>query len=539
MSPPGALSEEEINELIWGKLESEFMDREIPLRAASDLIDWTRDLIVQMFYGFMYFMHYKCGLTPTFAHHEEKDFRDSNLDDPSMWAESLMCVGREHGEPFSVRHFAGQNDDSHTIVVLIDTLALFECGMMLNETRLRGESRFSDFKMAEEFHAESNNLPRMLAYFKHIYDTDRKHAHVLVLRPTKMMKYLGALNRGMMPEGGYPDKVIRVEEWEKMSWGEKAAPHMSPHVQICNEANFRELLRERSIDIPNVQFLTFYEYMWDKIPSWAVSEWRDIRDRYTDLIKNMFMEDYLDTDRTGLDKAKEALAEADRLLGDGCFTESLRKSYIGMEWFLNASVRKIIPITRKIEAVTHSQGLRIHREALIFIKKTRDALEHADGISECNEDTARRALDMMNGFLFDVEKSPQDARDAHPFGGGSNSGGDGGAGDSVPSYDAVKTSPKQSAGRDAGWEGLVAGTIRELSTNNGAPWVMLADVGNRLRANNPAFDPRNEDFENLHSMIESKPDMFTLEDNVVNGVSSGHRVRLNAEQPACSASGQA
>lgn len=57
-------------------------------------------------------------------------------------------------------------------------------------------------------------------------------------------------------------------------------------------------------------------------------------------------------------------------------------------------------------------------------------------------------------------------------------------------------------------------------------WVLLTDVGQRLRAVNRAFDPRVYGFESLSLMVRSQPDEFILEAHEVAGVFSGHKIRL-------------
>ena len=80
------------------------------------------------------------------------------------------------------------------------------------------------------------------------------------------------------------------------------------------------------------------------------------------------------------------------------------------------------------------------------------------------------------------------------------------------------------------WVDVVTKAIEELAGDD-AVWVLLADVGHRLRAINPAFDPRAYGFKNLHSLVGSKPGKFVLEVHELAGKSSGHKVRLKSEEP--------
>ena len=78
------------------------------------------------------------------------------------------------------------------------------------------------------------------------------------------------------------------------------------------------------------------------------------------------------------------------------------------------------------------------------------------------------------------------------------------------------------------WVGPATKAIEEL-TGDGGVWALLAAVGQRLRATNPAFDPRAYRFKNLHSLIKSEPDLFVLESHYIDGMLSGHKVRLKSK----------
>lgn len=62
-------------------------------------------------------------------------------------------------------------------------------------------------------------------------------------------------------------------------------------------------------------------------------------------------------------------------------------------------------------------------------------------------------------------------------------------------------------------------------------WVLLTDVGQRLRAVNRAFDPRVYGFQSLSLLVRSRPDKFILENHEIIGKISGHKVRLKMDEP--------
>ncbi|MDE0265428.1 MAG: NYN domain-containing protein [Thaumarchaeota archaeon] len=94
---------------------------------------------------------------------------------------------------------------------------------------------------------------------------------------------------------------------------------------------------------------------------------------------------------------------------------------------------------------------------------------------------------------------------------------------------SVKTVSAQGSKHSHEWVGMVTKAIKELSGDDDT-WVLLANVGNRLRAINPAFDPREYGYVNLHSLIESHPDKFLLEGHEIAGELSGHKVRLKTSE---------
>lgn len=95
----------------------------------------------------------------------------------------------------------------------------------------------------------------------------------------------------------------------------------------------------------------------------------------------------------------------------------------------------------------------------------------------------------------------------------------------TPSGDILDQDPNH----NAEWVDLATKAIEELMEDGGV-WVLLATVGLRLRATNPAFDPRAYGFRNMHSLIKSKPDRFVLEVHDLAGVVSGHKVRLKSDE---------
>ena len=107
-----------------------------------------------------------------------------------------------------------------------------------------------------------------------------------------------------------------------------------------------------------------------------------------------------------LDHAKYLLAKARRSIEDDRYAESVRQSCIAMEETLNAMTKKDLDLNDKIKIVTiNNPDLRKYRDALHFIRLTRNTLSHASGVDECDVDDAEFALCKMDQFLTCIENS--------------------------------------------------------------------------------------------------------------------------------------
>ena len=90
----------------------------------------------------------------------------------------------------------------------------------------------------------------------------------------------------------------------------------------------------------------------------------------------------------------------------------------------------------------------------------------------------------------------------------------------------IETITAEGSKRNTEWVEFVAKAIGEADD----AWVLLTDVGQRLRAVNRAFDSREYGFQSLSLLVKSRPDKFILEDHEVAGKLSGHRVRLKTDE---------
>lgn len=246
--------ERKIDELIWGDLESEIMEAKFSLYVASQITELAKDFAANLFVGFLDFIHYKYGLVPKLSNNEKTVFdkKDGGFGNHSSWVKFMFVVDKIHDKPYFFRQSVGKNGDECITCVLMDTFSLFECSMILNKTRLEDESKFSFTEISKEFHVRGKGLSKILSYFKNLNHTGWAHAHTLVLRPIKLAGYLSQLDDELDSLISYPSQALRKDEWEEETI-EFMAKSM-PTLMSFNEEEIPKLLKENSIEIPNVRF---------------------------------------------------------------------------------------------------------------------------------------------------------------------------------------------------------------------------------------------------------------------------------------------
>ena len=416
---PSVVGEREIDKLIWGNLGSEIIEAEFPLYVAYEVIKSAKVYPVKLLIGFLDFIHYKFGLEPKFSGNDKLEFDaiGGDFDDHSSWAEFLGVVADKEivqKDPYFCRRFVDQNGSEHEIVILMNTFSFFECGMILNKTRLEGESRFSADEISREFHVYERKLPHMLSYFKDLSNAGQAREHTLVLRPTKLAKMLYWLDDERRTLTNCPKRVLRTEEWEEATSTPKGEFRMHNELYSgidCNEENFRELLKVRSIEIPHARFRTFYEHVRDILTPEAAKEWEDIRDRYITESKRVLKQETPGFAHEDLERAKALLGKAREAFEEERYVESVISSNNAMEEALSKMIKQDMDLSNKINVATGTHpDLRKYKEVLHFIRTTRNKLGHPSGVDECDAADAEFALEKMDQFLISVTDSLRSRR---------------------------------------------------------------------------------------------------------------------------------
>ena len=394
------MDKEQINSLIWGDFESKILDMKISLAYSREIMkSIAADGAFALFNGFLTYLMFKLGYKPKLPEDFEADLEDNtwwveNLDD-SMFMElsyvDSMPFEPEYGiPPLIFKQFFNEIGKDVTICLLLDWFSFYELGLALNNSKLDEDSKYTQM-LFDEF--KIHDSPAILAYMKNLRDKDFAQSHKLILRPGRLADLVITLDDMHMNLEDFPDAVYRKEEWDKMRCG-------TNDLTVCNEDNFRELLEKASIEIPNVEFLTFSEFIQDKLTP-VINDWSDIRDKYILKLENIISESH---PLTNYNKARKFLQKAQNSLDKNIFSESIICSCNAIEIALFAYLKpEICNLAKGIKMIESDQKLKNHAPDLNYIRNVRNKIAHPYDF-EATEDAARHVFDMTDQFLAAVRK---------------------------------------------------------------------------------------------------------------------------------------
>jgi hypothetical protein len=410
----------QVDSLIWGDFESEIIELQVPLWVGGDEIkSMVMNGAMALFFGFLHFIQFKRGFKPNFGFIDGVSFFESehvipDFEDPSWWVNNLEhpdMMGHPVGEnldllpPNFFIQYLGKNDDEHIICMLFDTFSFFESGRILNETKLNDESKYLFSEISKEFHVRSGSYQSAYAldYFSP-KNMDWAHGHTLVFRPSKLVEFLSLLNESLSHLEDFPEQIVRKETWDKMSIVERAGTCGKSELVFCREENIIELVDKYSIKIPDVKFVTFYEYLKNKLDPSISKEWEDIRNRYISNLKKSIVEPHLSNDYS---KAKRFLNEARKSFDDKNYNDSTLNSWNGIVKALNIflkdpkmadvdKIKKLYSQDKLIKYIPKLNYLRSHRNYI---------LAHPKIFEITDMETAKHFLQIADDFLIDIQKT--------------------------------------------------------------------------------------------------------------------------------------
>ncbi len=407
------MNKDQIDDLIWGDFKSEIMEMEIPLCVSNQIMkDKAMDGVWNLFNGFLVFLMYKMDYKLKVHESFKTDFEDQswwvkNLDEPALAGLSFTTDDSYETDPIAFQEFQNENEKTIKIGVLLNWFTFNECGLALKKSKLDNSSKYSYTEITNEFHLKSESVEEedaiepVLNYMKAIQNEEFTRSHTLVLRPDKLSDYIIALNEMKDFLEDFPDNVYTNEEWNKMNFIEKAGTYGKKELVFCTENNYKKLLEKDSIDIPNVNFITFYEFINDKLSS-SINEWSNIRDRYISRLKNSIKEPHFSKD---FSQSKKFLQRAKNSLEKNSYGESIMFSANAIEEALNVFLEKPeLELGERIFAIKKHKELEKHILKLNFIRLARNNTVHATNFDP-DENTARQALDMADEFLMDIQKT--------------------------------------------------------------------------------------------------------------------------------------
>ena len=388
---------------------------EVPLWASSEIMkDKAIDGAWHLFNGFLVFLMHGLGfeLKITNSLMSETDFEDQswwikNLDHPGLAGLSLISDDSYKTDPIAFREFQNDNEKTIMVGILLDWFTFNECGLALKKSKLNNNSKYSYEKITNEFHLRSEEvededaIEPVLDYMREIQNEEFAKSHTLVLRPDKLSDYVISLNEMKDFLNNFPDDVYTNEEWNKMNFVEKAGTYGKKELVFCNESNYKELLEKAGIEIPNVNFISFYEFINDKLSS-SINDWSNIRDAYISRLKNSIKEPHFSKD---FSQAKKFVQKASNSLEKKSYGESIMFSSNAIEEALNVFLEKPeLGFAERIFAIKQHKELGKHILKLNFIRFARNNTVHSTNF-EPDENTARQTLEMADEFLIDVQKT--------------------------------------------------------------------------------------------------------------------------------------
>lgn len=400
------MNKDNIDSLIWGNFESEIIEMKIPLFACRQIIKtMARDGAFALFNGFLTFLMFKLGYKPKLS----KNFK-VNMEDNSWWLEyldefefmglSYNSVDDEYSvPPFIFKQFFNESGKNITICLLLDWFSFYELNLALTKSKLNENSKYTH-KLFDEFKMRNFTSQIFLEYMKDLRNKDFAKSHKLILRPDKLSDFIISLDEDYLDLQDFPNDVYTKEEWSKMSFGEQIETYGKKELIFCKEDNFRQLLENVSIKIPNVAFVTFSEFIQDKSLS-SIQDWLYIRDNYILRLKNSIKEPHLSNN---FDRAKKFLQFAKNSLNNNNFNESILSSSKAIEDALSTFLKRTdLRLEDKIREIESNQELGNHVPNLHYIRSVRNRTVHASDFV-VTEEIARHVFDMCDEFLTDVQK---------------------------------------------------------------------------------------------------------------------------------------
>ena len=399
------MDKETIDELIWGKFESEIIKIRLPLWEYRYIMKtMAMDGAYALFNGFLTFLMFKLGYKPKLPEDFKIDLEDNswwikNLDDPAFMNMNFS-FDDENGEnpsPFVFKQFFNEIGKDITICILLDWYTFYECGLALKKSNLFQDLKYSD-KIKNEFHLRSNkNFDQILRYMKDLNDKDFADGHKLILRPDKIADYIITLNESHTVLNSFPDNVYPKDEWEKMSDVEKYGFPADYEFPVCTENNFEELLKKASITIPHVEFQSFNHFLQDKLDFSKMDEWPEIRDKYITKLK-----EYIDSDVSSEPKdygrEKEFLQKAQEFFERKEFEECIINCYKSLEGVLSKrfDLPEETPMWKMIHKCKKDPNCEMFVDYLDFIRKRRNKKGAHHNTVKATDDDARIVLESTN-----------------------------------------------------------------------------------------------------------------------------------------------
>ena len=400
------MNNDQIDDLIWGEFKSKIMEINIPLHEIRSIIkSIAMNGAYALFNGFLIFTMHKLGYTIKL----DNDL-SVNLDDDSWWVENLdnpkfMQLEFDYSDqdpsvpPFIFMQFVNDIGKDVTIHLLLNWNDFYESGLALVKSKLNNKTQ-SVNEIINEFHWTGSYNPQILQYLEALRDKDFGAMHKLVLRPDTLADYLIDLDDTLSALSDMPNVIITKQQWSAMSTIEGVFTFGKKEIIFCNEGNFKQLLKNADIVVPNVDFMGFNEFLKDKL-GLATKEWAGIRDKYIDQIEKALKFGSTISDKHDFQKSKKYIRQARDALEKKEINLPVLESANAVEAALQEWLKNSQPLGINANHVKKYRKLSHHYPKLECIRTTRNLVAHPSEAVFTYSD-AESIVDMADEFLHDL-----------------------------------------------------------------------------------------------------------------------------------------
>ena len=416
------MNSQEINELIWGELETKVGEIKIPLSEITPRMkERVSEGATMLFTGFFIFFMYKLGYKYGDWDFEDDPELEEEIKKISWWVRGLESrqfidkirktdESKDNTPITTYLDFSNEFGEKINFVVIFNWFAFIEANLALHKT-INEKSDVNE--IAEEFVFLNENSKEMIenldiyAYYSNI--SSKEHGEEpkgkFLLRPDKLAELINQFSiKDHNDMFDFPEYVFSKYEWDLSKSGQISRTFEKEELIYCNENNFRELLDKLdinlpSINFPNSEFSSFSEFIQENEVS-KIDEWKEIRDRYISKLAESIKKPYLSKN---FDMVDEFLQKSKTSIKEKKFVECIVFSSNAIENGLTIFLKESDSLNNLIRKLQSHKELSDHIPNLNYIKKIRNLTTHPDPFT-ITENIANTCLEWTELFVESIKK---------------------------------------------------------------------------------------------------------------------------------------